>query len=134
MKSALRHYLINLGALFVATKIMPGLSYDGGLKTLAIGAVVFMLINIAVVPLLKVLFLPLNLLTLGIFAWVVNVLALYFLTLIDKQFTLAPYSFPGLHLSWIIIPSINLGIVQVAVISSLLIGLISHLLLWLVKD
>lgn len=133
MKSLVRNYLINLCALWVTAKIMPGLDYQGGIQTLLVGAIAFMLINLAVVPLLKVLFLPLNLLTFGIFAWVVNVLALYFLTLILPEFKLLPFTFPGLNMSWLIIPPIDLNILEVAVVCSFMIGFISHFLQWLVK-
>jgi len=77
---------------------LPGLTYTGGIKSLIIGAVVFMLINFIMVPLLKLLFLPLNLLTLGLFAWLINVLALYALTTIVSDFMLKPFHFDGVNL------------------------------------
>lgn len=98
-----------------------------------IGSVVFMAINWLIVPLLKVMFLPLNLLTLGIFGWAVNVVALYFLTTVMPQFKLIPYDFPGLNLGWVIIPPTSMSLLIVAIVASLLIGLISHFLRWLVK-
>lgn len=132
MKTLLRYYLINLASLLVTTKIIPGLTYTGGLKTLLIGALAFAVINIILVPLLKILFLPLNLLTLGLFAWLVNVLALYALTTLVKGFYLMPYQFPGLLLSGFSIPPLDLTTFWVAVIASLLIGVITHFLQWLV--
>jgi putative membrane protein len=134
MKAVLRNFLINLGALWFTTKILPGLTYDGGVRSLAIGAFVFMLINWLIVPLLKVMFLPLNLLTLGIFGWMVNVIALYFLTTIYPAFKLLPYDFSGINFSWVIIPPISLNLLEVAIIASFLIGFISHLLQWVVKN
>lgn len=134
MKTILRNFLINLGALWVTTRVLPGLTYDGGFRSLFIGAVVFMLINWLVVPLLKVMFLPLNLLTLGIFGWAVNVIALYLMTSVLPQFKLVPFTFSGINLSWIIIPPISLNLLEVAILASFMIGLISHFLQWLVKD
>lgn len=133
MKAILRNFLINLAALWITTRILPGLTYDGGFKSLFLGAVVFMLINWLVVPLLKVMFLPLNLLTLGIFGWAVNVIALYIMTSILPQFKLLPYDFPGINLSWVIIPPFSLNLLEVAIIASFLIGFMSHFLQWLVK-
>ncbi len=127
----MRHFLINLTALWAATKILAGLTYSGGLKSLATGALALMLINWAVVPLLKVMFLPLNLLTLGLFAWVVNVVALYFLTAVLPQFKLVPFHFGGVNLSGFVIPAWDLNVLQVAIVASFLVGLISHFLQWL---
>ena len=68
MKAILRNFLINLGALWVTSQAIPALSIDGGIKGLAVGALAFMGANIILVPLIKILLLPLNLLTLGILA------------------------------------------------------------------
>lgn len=90
-----------------------------------------MAINLLLVPLLKVLFLPLNLLTLGLFAWITNVLALYALTSIVSDFQLLPYTFAGANFSGIIVPSYELSPFLVAIAASFLIGLITHFLQWL---
>ena len=131
MRTLLRYFLINLTSLWVTTKIIPGLTYTGGIKSLILGAAAFMLINIILVPLLKILLLPLNLLTLGLFAWITNVLALYALTTVVSDFQLIPYYFSGAEVFGIIIPPLELTTFWVAVIASLLIGLMTHFLQWL---
>lgn len=133
MKSLLRNYLINLGALWVTAQIIPALVITSGIRGLFIGALAFMAINILIVPLLKVLLLPLNLLTLGIFAWLSNVLALYFLVTVLPSLQLVPYSFAGMDLSGFIIPQINLSTFQAAIVVSFVIGFIIHFMQWLAK-
>ena len=131
MKTILRHFLINLISLFITTRLLPGLTYSGGVKSLLTGAAVFMIINIILVPLLKILLLPLNLLTLGLFAWVANVLALYALTSIVSDFQLIAYFFPGVYVGGFMIPAMDLSPFWVAVLASLVIGMITHFLQWL---
>lgn len=131
MKTALRYFLINLGSLWVTTKIIPGLTYTGGVKSLIVGGLAFMLINLILVPLLKILFLPLNLLTVGLFAWLTNVLALYALTTVVSDFKLVPYTFAGFSVNGIVIPSYELSTFLVAIAASFLIGIITHFLQWL---
>lgn len=131
MKILLRYFLINLVSLYLTTMAIPGLTYTGGVKSLLFGAGVFMLINFILVPLLKILFLPLNLLTLGLFSWLINVIALYALTTIVSDFQLLPYAFEGITLAGIIIPSLELTPFWVAVTASLLIGIITNFLQWL---
>lgn len=131
MKTLLRYFLINLGALFFATKIIPGLTYSGGAKSLIVGGLVFMLINMILVPILKILLLPLNLLTLGVFAWITNVLALYALTTVVSDFHLVPYTFTGLNAGLFVIAPYELSTYLVAVVASFLIGIITHFLQWL---
>jgi putative membrane protein len=131
VKSLLRYFLINLISLYITTQYIRGLSYTGGIKSLVLGGFVFMLINFLLVPLLKVLFLPLNLLTVGLFAWLINVLALYALTSIVSDFVLAPFYFPPAHILGISTPGFDLTAFWVAVLASFLIGIITHFLQWL---
>lgn len=131
IKTALRNYLINLVILWGVTENFPGLSYTGGFQTLLIGALGLMGMNIIIIPLLKVVFLPLNILTLGIFTWVINVIALYLLTTILPQFKLVPYAFPGGIYLGVNLPPQNLTVLWVAIIASFMIGFASHFLHWL---
>jgi putative membrane protein len=130
MKRLLRYFLINLVSLLAAAQVIPGLAYTGGAKSLVIGAIAFMVINLLLVPLLKILFLPLNLLTLGLFAWLTNVLALYALTTIS-DFKLVSYAFSGANLGGIVVPAYELSPFLVAIVASFVIGLITHFLQWL---
>ncbi len=132
MKTLLRYFLINLVSLYTATRLVSGLTYTGGIKSLVIGAAAFMLINFIMVPLLKILFLPLNLLTVGLFSWLINVLALYALTTVVSDFQLLPYTFPGLYIAGFNIPATDLSPFLVAIVASLVIGVITHFLQWLV--
>ncbi len=133
MKTLFSNFLLNLVTLWGVSGILPGLYYTGGFKTLAMGSLGLMLLNLLVIPLLKVMFLPLNILTLGIFTWVINVIALYLLTTIVPQFKLIPYSFPGAKIGIIDLPAMELNVLMVAILSSFLIGFISHILKWLIE-
>lgn len=133
MKAIFRNFLINIGALWLTAEIIPALSISGGIKGLAVGALAFMAANLILVPLIKILLLPLNLLTLGLFAWLSNVLALYLLMLVVPYFQLLPYHFPGYASGGFIIPSWDLSTFQVAILVSFVIGFIIHFLQWLNK-
>lgn len=131
MKTLLRYFLINLVSLWITTRVISGLTFTGGIKSLFLGAFAFMLINFLLVPLLKILFLPLNLLTLGLFAWITNVLALYALTTLVSDFALTSYTFPGFNFNGLTIPVYELSPFLVAIAASFLIGIITHFLQWL---
>ncbi len=133
MKRILRTYLINLGALWATSQIIPSLQIIGGLRGLLIAALAFMIANLLLVPLLKILLLPLNLLTLGIFAWLSNVLALYFLVTAIPSFKVLPYQFAGISSGSFIVQPMDLNVFQVVVLASFLIGFMIHFLNWLIK-
>ena len=68
---------VNAAALWVATRLVPGVVYDGGALPLLGVALVFGVVNAFLRPLAKILAFPLIILTLGIFALVINGLMLW---------------------------------------------------------
>ena len=70
-------FLTNAAALWVATRIVPGVTFSGGWVPFLGVALVLAVINATLRPLVKVLTCPLILLTLGLFALVVNGLMLW---------------------------------------------------------
>ncbi|HEY2150435.1 MAG TPA: phage holin family protein [Vicinamibacterales bacterium] len=69
--------LVNAAALWVATRLVPGVTYNGGTLPFLGVALVFGVVNATIRPVAKVLTLPLIIVTLGIFALVVNGLMLW---------------------------------------------------------
>ena len=69
--------LVNAAALWVAARLVPGVSYTGGALPFLGVAVIFGFVNAFIRPLAKILTFPLIILTLGIFALVVNGLMLW---------------------------------------------------------
>jgi putative membrane protein len=64
--------IINTVALWVAVKLVPGLHFSGTWVNLALAAIVFGVVNASIGVLVKLLALPVTILTLGLFALVVN--------------------------------------------------------------
>ena len=63
--------LVNAAALWVAAKLIPGISVADS-TTLILAALVFGVVNTFVRPVVKLLSLPITILTLGLFHFVVN--------------------------------------------------------------
>jgi putative membrane protein len=69
--------LVNAAALWVAVRVVPGVTFRGEALPFFGVAVLFGVVNATIRPVAKLLALPLILLTLGIFALVVNGLMLW---------------------------------------------------------
>src|SRR6476646_10369167 len=69
--------LVNAAALYVATKLVPGVDYTGGWVTFLGVALLFGFVNAFIRPVAKVLTFPIIIVTLGIFSLVVNGLMLW---------------------------------------------------------
>jgi putative membrane protein len=67
--------LINAAALYVAVVIVPNLEFTGEWWKLLVVAFIFGLVNTFLRPILRILTLPITLMTLGIFLIILNALA-----------------------------------------------------------
>lgn len=65
-------FLINAIVFYLIAKFVPGFRHDLGIWSAIIAAVIFGLVNIIIGPLLRLISLPLTLLTFGAFLFVVN--------------------------------------------------------------
>ncbi len=81
-------------ALFIATRLVPGVSMDAGLPVgqyvtnLALIAIIFGLVNAIIRPLIKASTCLVNLLTLGLFTFVINGVMLLITSAIAQSFKL----------------------------------------------
>ena len=73
---AILQVLLNGAALYLAARIVPGITYQGGAGTLILAGLVLGLINLLVKPIVTFFSLPFLLLTLGLFYLVINGLML----------------------------------------------------------
>lgn len=133
MKRLLRAVVINAASIWLTSQILQGFSYLGGLKIIALAAIFFGVINLFVRPVVKIFLLPINLLTLGLFGWLINVSMLYLLTLAVPQIKISPFTFPGLNYNGFIIPQLEVSAFATAVSASFLISSFSTFFYWLAK-
>ena len=69
--------LINAAALYLATRLVDGISFDGQIGFLFVVALIFGVVNTIVKPILLLLTLPFVIVTLGFFILVLNALMLW---------------------------------------------------------
>lgn len=131
MKKIIRSFVINLAAIMVINQLVEGFVVSGGYQGILFTAAVLTTVNLAIKPLVKLLLLPINLITLGAFRWVANVFSLYLVTLLVPFLEIIGFTFPGYAYQGFIIPEIYLAKLWVLVISSFLISLITTFLFWL---
>lgn len=142
LKNYLRLFLINFLALWLLSrftwgftlKVHPeGIEFLNGYQTIALTSLVLTVLGTLVKPLIKILLIPINLLTLGAFRWLINVITLWLVTLVVLQFKIGSFVFQGLDWNGFIIPSFFVAKFWVFVLASLFISLVTSFVLWLTK-
>lgn len=133
MKKLLRTFLFSLFALWFVPQVMGGFQLEGDGQTYLAGAAVLAFIYIFIKPLLKLFFLPINFLSLGLLSWLVNVAVLYLLTMIVPQVRIAAWSFPGLAYQGFTVPAYHLNQTANFILVSFVLSFIVNFLSWISK-
>ena len=79
-------FVINAVALFLIAKFVPGFNHDVSVVTALIAAIVFGLVNAIIGPILRLITLPINWITHGVFSIVVNYILFWLTVLIAPNF------------------------------------------------
>jgi len=134
MKNWLRLFLISTFALWLVNRWFPeGLNIAGGTPALLKAGLGLMLANYLVRPLFNIIMLPINLLTFGLFRWIVNVAILWLVVKFIGGISIHPFNFNGITFGGIVIPALSFNAWTAWIAIPFLLSLISGLFIWLVK-
>ena len=87
----LLRWILNALALLLVTRIVPGVTVDGFYAALIV-ALVLGVVNALIRPILIFLTLPINILTLGLFTFVINALLFWFVSTFVKGFHVSGFA------------------------------------------
>jgi putative membrane protein len=133
MRFVLKGFIISTGSLYIVSQLISGLVFAEGIYTLVLAGFVLMLANLIIKPVLNILLLPLNLITLGLFKWVTYAITFYLVTLVVPGFKITEFIFKAFNSYWFNIPGITLHGVFAFVAFAFLISLVSSVLHWIFK-
>lgn len=131
MKTLIRNttfYAISLSAL---TIIFAGIKIEGGLGTYIIAGIVLSVLFSVLKPILSLISLPLNIVTLGLFSFFINSIILYITTIIIPQIQIKAFMFNGINWAGFVIPQHNFGTLSAYVIIAGSLALLMNFFTWL---
>ncbi len=134
MKPFLRNSLFNAFSIFFLSQILPGVKVGGGLFTYLFGGLALTLLFIFLRPILKILALPLNLVTLGAFSFLTNVIIFYLLTVLVFGISITAFDFPGISYAGFIIPKIHFNTLFAFIAVAFLQSVCVSFLNWLTEN
>ena len=135
LRLLLRSIAINIASVYLAAQVLQGvITYVGGYQTLLMAALAIALVNLFVRPIINLLLLPIHLVTLGIFRWLANLVTLYLVTRLVPNLQIHAFTFPGLDLKYLIIPSMHFTAFGAFIAATLTLTIVFHFLYWLLQD
>jgi putative membrane protein len=133
VKNFLRNTIFNSFAIFFISQLLPGVKVYGGLPTYLLGGLALTLLLLLLKPILNILALPLNLITMGLFSFVVNVVIFYLLTVLVVGISITSFTFPGYEYAGFIIPKIYINTLFAFILVSFLQSATVTFLSWLTR-
>lgn len=130
MRFLLRPLLIYIIALAFLSRILPFLHLRGE-NTLVLAALALFVLNVLLKPFIKVILLPINIITLGLFSWLVHIVIIFLASLAVPGFSLTTASFPAIRVGLYMVPSINLSIIWTYLLFAFLLSLIVGVFDWI---
>jgi putative membrane protein len=92
MKHIFRSILVYSVAIAVTSLFLPGIDYGNRISTLLLTAVVMGISNTFIRPILNLILLPINIITLGLVGLLMNAIILFIVTLLVPDFNIIPFS------------------------------------------
>lgn len=133
MKFILKRYLITVISIFILTQIITALSLQNGWYGLFYASLVLSILFYIVAPILNLIMLPINLITLNLSSWIVQILIFYLWTIVVVQVKITSWQFAGLHVGPITLSNFNLIKWQIIILLAILFIVINKLLNWIFK-
>ncbi len=118
MKLLLR-LVINMAAIWITSLVLSGLSFTGNLGSLILVGAVFGLVNALIRPIVRLLTLPLTIVTLGLFTLVINAGMLMITVLLSDSLDLTGNIFENF---------------LTAFLAAIFISIVSTVLSWVLPD
>ena len=118
MKRIFRIFIFSCFALFLTSHWDKGFKLPATSLNFLEAGVALTILFVIVRPLMKIIFLPFNILTFGLFSFCIYVLFLHILSSWYGLFSIQPWKFYGLNLIIISIPKLDISYVGNLVLSS----------------
>ena len=128
MKHLIRVFLFNVFALWLTSQVLPALVAPGGWQTMLFAGFTLSMLMLIVVPILKILFIPINILTFGLLSWLINVIVIYLLTVFVPEIQVREWTIPGGAWAGFVVPPVHLNYFMALVATSLCISIITDVL------
>lgn len=131
MKAILRNILLYGFALYLTQLIFDGLILHGGLRTLFIGGILLAIGFKVIKPVLSIISLPFNLISLGLFNVLITAFIMFIITLIYPPIEIRPFIFEGITFWGIEIHRVEVTLLLSYILISVTIYLITKAINWL---
>lgn len=133
MKYILKKFLVTFSSLFILEQVIPAFTVQSSWSGLFYASVILSFFLYILRPIINIVMFPINLLTLNLSSWIVQIIIFYIWTVVLTQVKITNWLFPGINFGPITLSGGNLVKWQVIIISAIFLILIMKLLDWVLR-
>lgn len=133
MKTLLKKYFVITVSLFILTQVVPAVMLKAGWKNLFYSSFILTILYYIGRPIANIIMLPINILTLNLASWVINILTFYVWTLLVSELKVEQWKFSGVNWGPISFSSYDFASWQVIILASIFLTVIIQFIDWIVK-
>jgi putative membrane protein len=133
MRGIVRQWFLYILALYLLDTFFAWVTITDRSILFATGTA-FFLLNTIGKPILKVLWLPINIITLGLFSWVISIAVVLLVILFVPGFHITPAEFDSIQIGRFLIPAIQFKMFWTYFLFSFLLAWSMNVLHWLLVE
>ncbi|PIS09638.1 hypothetical protein COT75_00340 [Candidatus Beckwithbacteria bacterium CG10_big_fil_rev_8_21_14_0_10_34_10] len=133
MKKILKTSFVNGVALSLVSWLFPGIKLSFDPAQFILVSILITLIIKLIKPIFNLAFLPINVLTLGLFRWVRLIFALGILIYLNLGVSLEEFFFPGLNFQGVVINPYHLSSFYSLILGAFFFDLARKVIFWIIK-
>lgn len=128
MKHILKSLIITLSALYIALHFIPTVEFGDDPKNILAFIGGIWIISQIINPIFSIVLLPVNLLTFGMFSFILNAAFIFALTNFAPGFYVGEYDFPGANIEGVILPSYYFSEILTIIVVAIIITTVQKIL------
>lgn len=133
MRALLKKYLILAGVLYLVKTLIVSFKIEGDIQSYMSAVFILFFIRTLISPIINILILPLNLVTLNLTNWLLQILLIFVWVMIIPQVTVTFWDVPAVNFGSVNLSSMHLSWLPVFIIVSLTIIIFYRIAYWIFK-
>lgn len=128
MRHYLKSFIITLVTLYFVYSLISTIKVGADIKNILLIIGGFWILFQIISPIFSIVLLPINILTFSLVSFALNIALVYALLTFLPGFKISPYTFPGINLQGVILPSFSFNLVETIILTAILITITQKVL------
>jgi putative membrane protein len=130
MRMLLRPFILYAFSLAFLDRLFAFVNVANELSLIE-AALLFLLLNTVFKPFLKILLLPINIITLGLFSWLIHVIIVFLVLLAVPGFHISEATFSAVQIGHYVFPAVHLTVIWTYIFFSFFLSIAMAFMEWL---